>query len=142
MGNEAVVNLLLERDDVEVRSKDSQDRTPYWWADYLGNKAIKRLLTFNEAQPGRYYIRPSLGKISTMSFEQKKKVPDVVVGRKNCGFVTFNQAVNLNEVPVDHLFGEIAQIAHRSLTIYPDAATKPLVGKGLNLPLTIYLYNA
>lgn len=95
-----------------------------------------------DPQPGAYYMKPSLEEVAKMSFEQKKKVQDVCIGRENCGFVTFDRAVNLNEVPIDHLFGEIAQITHRSLTIYPDAATKPPVGKGLNVPSTIHLANS
>lgn len=31
-GNELVVNQLLDRDDAEVRSEDTHDQTPYWWA--------------------------------------------------------------------------------------------------------------
>ncbi|KAL8896279.1 MAG: hypothetical protein Q9192_003180 [Flavoplaca navasiana] len=95
-----------------------------------------------DPQPGAYYMKPSLEEVAKMSFEQKKKVQDVCIGRENCGFVTFDRAVNLNEVPMDHLFGKIAQITHRSLTIYPDAATKPPVGKGLNVPSTIHLANS
>ncbi|KAI4104303.1 MAG: hypothetical protein LQ339_003922 [Xanthoria mediterranea] len=95
-----------------------------------------------DPQPGAYYMKPSLEEVAKMSFEQKKKVPEVCIGREKCGFVTFDRPVNLNEVPMDHIFGEIAQISHRSLTIYPDAATKPAVGKGLNVPSTIYLANS
>ncbi|KAL8856338.1 MAG: hypothetical protein Q9178_007029 [Gyalolechia marmorata] len=96
----------------------------------------------HDPQPGAYYMKPSPEEVSKMSFEQKKSVPDVCIGRENCGFVTFDRPVNLNEVPMDHIFGEIAQITHRSLTIYPDAATKPAVGKGLNVPSTIHLANS
>ena len=99
-------------------------------------------LSQRDPQPGAYYMKPSLEEVAKMSFEQKKKVPDVCIGREKCGFVTFDRPVNLNEVPMDHIFGEIAQISHRSLTIYPDAATKPAVGKGLNVPSTIYLANS
>ncbi|KAL8849205.1 MAG: hypothetical protein Q9221_005831 [Calogaya cf. arnoldii] len=95
-----------------------------------------------DPEPGAYYMNPSIEEVAKMSFEQKKSVSDVCIGRENCGFVTFNRPVNLNEVPMDHIFGEIAQINHRSLTIYPDAASKPTVGKGLNVPSTIHLANS
>ncbi|KAL8789520.1 MAG: hypothetical protein Q9213_001133 [Squamulea squamosa] len=95
-----------------------------------------------DPQPGAYYMKPSPEEVAKMSFEQKKNVSDVCIGRENCGFVVFDTPVNLNDVPMDHIFGEIAQITHRSLTIYPDAATKPSVGKGLNVPSTIHLANS
>ncbi|KAL8696434.1 MAG: hypothetical protein Q9224_002798 [Gallowayella concinna] len=95
-----------------------------------------------DPQPGAYYMKPSLQEVAKMSFEQKKRVPDVCIGREDCGFVIFDRPVNLNEVPMDRLFGDIAQIDLRSLTIYPDAASKPSVGKGLNVPSTIHLTNS
>lgn len=95
-----------------------------------------------DTQPGAYYMKPSLQEVARMSFEQKKRVADVCIGREECGFVTFDRPVNLNEVPLDRLFGEIAQIDFRTLTIYPDAETKPSVGRGLNVPSTIHLTNS
>ncbi|KAL8665878.1 MAG: hypothetical protein Q9168_007607 [Polycauliona sp. 1 TL-2023] len=95
-----------------------------------------------DPQPGAYYMKPSIEEVAKMSFEQKRRVPDVCIGRENCGFVVFDRAVNLNEVPMDRIFGDIAQISHRSLTVYPDALSKPTVGKGLNVPSTIHLANS
>ncbi|KAL8800488.1 MAG: hypothetical protein Q9182_005160 [Xanthomendoza sp. 2 TL-2023] len=95
-----------------------------------------------DPQPGAYYMKPSLEEVAKMSFEQKKRVPDVCIGREGCGFVIFDRPVNLNEVPMDRLFGDLAQIDLRTLTIYPDAVTKPSIGKGLNVPSTIHLTNS
>jgi hypothetical protein len=44
LGCEAVVRLLVERDDVEADSKDENGRTPLWWAAERGHEAVVRLL--------------------------------------------------------------------------------------------------
>ncbi|KAL8736465.1 MAG: hypothetical protein Q9166_000257 [cf. Caloplaca sp. 2 TL-2023] len=95
-----------------------------------------------DPQPGAYYMEPSPEEVARMSFEQKKSVPNVRIGRERCGFVTFDRPVNLNEVPMDRIFGGIAQIDLRTLTIYPDTVKKPMRGKGLNVPSTIHLSNS
>lgn len=43
-GHEAVVKLLLARDDVEADSKDTESQTPLWWAAELGREAVVKLL--------------------------------------------------------------------------------------------------
>jgi ankyrin repeat protein len=43
-GHRAVFRLLVERDDVEVDSKDIFGRTPLWWAANRGCEAVVRLL--------------------------------------------------------------------------------------------------
>lgn len=95
-----------------------------------------------DPQPGEYYMKPSLEEVAKMTPEQKKQVSNLCIGRENCGYVIFDKPVNLLEVPLDHIFGEIAQIELRSVTIYPDAKHKPARGKGLNVPSTIYLANS
>ncbi|KAL9031372.1 MAG: hypothetical protein Q9196_000589 [Gyalolechia fulgens] len=95
-----------------------------------------------DPQPGNYYMKPSREEIERMSPEQKRQVSDFCIGRENCGYVIFNKPVNLQNFPFDRLFGDIAQIQLRSVTIYPDAQQKPAKGKGLNVPSTIYLANS
>jgi hypothetical protein len=43
-GHEAVVKLLVERDDVEADSKDSDGQTPLSWAAASGHEAVVKLL--------------------------------------------------------------------------------------------------
>ena len=43
-GHEAVAKLLLETGKVDVDSKDSDGRTPLWWAAHGGHEAVARLL--------------------------------------------------------------------------------------------------
>ena len=39
-----LVRLLVEREDVDVDSKDKGGRTPLWWAAYKGHEVVIRLL--------------------------------------------------------------------------------------------------
>ncbi|KAI4176121.1 MAG: hypothetical protein LQ346_007940, partial [Caloplaca aetnensis] len=96
----------------------------------------------HDPSPGNYYMVPSHEEIAKMSTEEKKRVSNFRIGRENCGYVIFDQPVDLTTVPLDRIFGEIAQIELRSVTIYPDAKHKPARGKGLNVPSTIYLANS
>jgi ankyrin repeat protein len=43
-GHEAVVKLLVERDDVVADAKDKYGRTPLWWAAASGHEAVVKLL--------------------------------------------------------------------------------------------------
>jgi len=43
-GHEAIVKLLLERDDVAADSKDGYGRTPLWWAAGEGHEEVVKLL--------------------------------------------------------------------------------------------------
>ncbi|MCJ1272183.1 hypothetical protein MMC22_012091 [Lobaria immixta] len=43
-GHEAVVKLLMERDDVETDSKDNNGQTPLSWATWNGHEAVANLL--------------------------------------------------------------------------------------------------
>ena len=95
-----------------------------------------------DPKPGPYYMKPSREELDRMPKEQKKAVRDFCVGREGCGYVVFNAPVDLSNFPLDEIFGKIAQISLRSLTVYPDSARKPARGKGLNVPSTIYLANS
>ena len=99
-------------------------------------------VSHEDPQPGQYYTRPSKAELDKMSPEEKAKITDFEVGREGCGHVIFNEPVNLNNVNLDDIPDNIAQITLRSLTIYPDSTKKPPVGKGLNVPSTIYLENS
>ncbi|KAI4245015.1 MAG: hypothetical protein LQ352_006645, partial [Teloschistes flavicans] len=95
-----------------------------------------------DPKPGPYYMKPSREELARMSYEQKKKVTNFCIGRQGCGYVVFDVPVNLNDVPLHDIFGGIAKIEVRSLTIYSVADTKPPRGKGLNVPSTIHLANS
>ncbi|KAG7113045.1 Nucleoporin like protein [Verticillium longisporum] len=70
--------------------------------------------------PGMYWMSPKQDVISSMNRMQRQKVANFTVGR-------------------DNIFGGIVVLETRSATVYPNAAKKPPVGKGLNVPATISL---
>ena len=95
-----------------------------------------------DPEPGFYYMRPSRKELDRMSKEQKAHVTNFCIGREGCGYVVFDQPVDLNSVDLDEIEGKIAIINVRSLTIYPPGYRKPPPGQGLNVPSTIYLANS
>ena len=95
-----------------------------------------------DPQPGQYYMRPSREELRKMPRDKLKKVSGFTIGRENCGHVVFDQPVDLTSVDLDNIFGNIAVITLRSLTVYPQTDKKPPLGKGLNVPSTITLENS
>ncbi|MCJ1350132.1 MAG: Nuclear pore complex protein Nup98-Nup96 [Icmadophila ericetorum] len=95
-----------------------------------------------DVEPGAYYTKPSIEELSRLPAEQLKRFSGFIIGREGCGHVHFDEPVNLTEVPLDKIFGRIAHITTRSLTIYPHNDDKPPVGRGLNVPSTITLGNS
>ncbi|KAM5470643.1 hypothetical protein MauCBS54593_003684 [Microsporum audouinii] len=95
-----------------------------------------------DPKPGEYWMKPSRAELSKMTREQLKQVPNFTVGRVRCGSVTFDRPVDLTTVNLDDIFDKIAKISIRSITVYPDEATKPARGKGLNMPSTLRIENS
>jgi nuclear pore complex protein Nup98-Nup96 len=95
-----------------------------------------------DPQPGEYWMKPSRAELSKMSRDQLKQVEGYTVGRQKCGQVTFDRPVDLTTIDLDNVLGGIVQITVRSITVYPDEATKPPRGKGLNVPSTLRIENS
>lgn len=95
-----------------------------------------------DPKPGEYWMKPSRAEISKMSREQQKSVSGFTVGREHCGNVTFDRPVDLTTVNLDDLYGKVIIIKTRSITVYPDPATKPARGSGLNVPSTLRIENS
>lgn len=95
-----------------------------------------------DPRPGDYWMKPSRLELSKMSREQLKHVENFTVGRQKCGQVTFDRPVDLTTVDLDNILGNIVKITVRSITVYADDASKPPVGKGLNVPSTLRLENS
>lgn len=95
-----------------------------------------------DPQPGDYYSKPTLDELKKIPRDRLKAVANFTIGRENCGFVVFDEPVDLSVVDLAKLFGGIAVIQLRSITIYPQSATKPPQGQGLNFPATITLGNS
>lgn len=90
-------------------------------------------------EPGEYWMSPPKEEILAMNRVQRQKVENFAVGRENVGSVSFKVPVDLSNIDLDELFGNIVILEPRSATVYPVAAKKPPVGKGLNVPATISL---
>ena len=95
-----------------------------------------------DPEPGAYYMIPSRQELSKMPKQQLKSMKGFCIGRQGCGRVVFEEPVDLTTVELDNVFGNIAVIETRSLTVYPEQDKKPSLGKGLNVPSTIYLENS
>ena len=96
----------------------------------------------DDPQPGAYWMKPSENELQQLSRDQRKQVNNFSVGRDGCGRVEFNTPVDLSLSELKDIYGNIVLIELRSLTVYPDQTKKPALGKGLNVPSTIYLANS
>ncbi|CEJ90989.1 hypothetical protein VHEMI06737 [[Torrubiella] hemipterigena] len=92
-----------------------------------------------ENAPGQYWMQPTREELQAMNRIQRQKVDGFTVGRDNVGYVKFKIPVDISGIDMDELCGGIIQLEPRSATVYPVAAKKPPVGKGLNVPATIAL---
>ena len=96
---------------------------------------------------GDYWSRPSVEQLKKMSKQELKGVPNFIVGRHNIGQINFHhgKAVDLSEVNLDKLFGDIVQLNPRNATVYGESCTclpKPPLGTALNQPSEIVLGNS
>lgn len=95
-----------------------------------------------DPQPGEYWMKPSRSEIGKLSREQLKNFVGLTVGRQHCGQVSFDEPVDLTTVDLDKIFGILVNIGVRKITVYPDEAMKPPMGKGLNVPSTLRIENS
>ncbi|KAI9764676.1 MAG: Nuclear pore complex protein Nup98-Nup96 [Candelina submexicana] len=126
-GNELAV---VPEDDTSVTPTAPKDR---------GKDSRRSKL---DQQPGEYYMRPSLAELKSIPRDKLKSVDGFVVGREGCGKVAFDTPVDLTTVDLDNLLGKQVVINSRSATVYPENASKPPRGKGLNVPSIITLENS
>lgn len=90
-------------------------------------------------EAGAYWMSPSKEEILKMNRVQRAQVPNFTVGRENVGQVQFKTPVDLTNIDLDDIPGNVVVLETRSCTVYPVAAKKPPVGKGLNVPSEISL---
>lgn len=100
-----------------------------------------------DPKPGEYWSSPSMEKLRKMSKQELKSVPNFIVGRQHIGEIKFNHGkpVDLSEVNLDKLFGDIVQLNPRNATVYGETCTclpKPPLGSALNQPSLIVLGNS
>ena len=125
-GNElAVVPEDRESDDVVSKMRLPTDANPT-----------------PDPKPGEYWMKPSRAEISKMPREKLQNYRGFQVGRHGCGSVTFDGPVDLTTIALDDVYEKLVDIELRSVTVYPEASTKPPRGKGLNVPSTLQLENS
>lgn len=95
-----------------------------------------------DPQPGEYWMKPSRAEINKMSRDQQKSFKGLTVGRQHCGQVTFEEPVDLTTIDLDQIFGGLVEIMVRKITVYPDEAIKPPMGKGLNVVSVLRIENS
>lgn len=95
----------------------------------------------NVALRNDYYISPSLDTLANMPTEGLKHVQNLVVGRKGYGEVRFDQPVDLTNVALEDIMGNIVVIEEKKVVVYPNQDTKPPKGTQLNLPATVKIEN-
>ena len=95
-----------------------------------------------DQEAGDYWMSPSKNEIQKMTKEQRRQLSGFKVGRVGCGKVEFGEPVDVSNINLDEIYDNIVVIELRSLSVYPDQAKKPALGKGLNVPSTIFLENS
>ncbi|KAF2830909.1 hypothetical protein CC86DRAFT_379124 [Ophiobolus disseminans] len=100
-----------------------------------------------EPKPGNYWSEPSLDQLKKMSKQELRNVANFIVGRHNVGQINFHmsQPVDLSNVNLDKLYGDIVVLNPRNATVYgPDCTClpKPARGTALNHPSQITLGNS
>ncbi|KAM0251552.1 hypothetical protein ACHAP5_001559 [Fusarium lateritium] len=89
--------------------------------------------------PGQYWMSPPLEDLENLNRMQRQKVDGFTVGRDNVGYVSFKVPVDISNIDLADLCGNLIVLEPRSATVYPISAKKPPVGKGLNVPARIAL---
>ncbi|KAK2673402.1 hypothetical protein RAB80_010945 [Fusarium oxysporum f. sp. vasinfectum] len=89
--------------------------------------------------PGQYWMSPPLEDLEKLNRMQRQKVDGFTVGRDNVGYVSFKVPVDISNIDLADICGNLIVLEPRSATVYPVSAKKPPVGKGLNVPARIAL---
>ncbi|RUP44784.1 nucleoporin autopeptidase-domain-containing protein [Jimgerdemannia flammicorona] len=89
---------------------------------------------------GEYWTSPTLESLRRLSPEELAQVKDFRVGLTGYGQISFVAPVDLTGVAsLRAVAGNIVIFERRACTVYPDEATKPPRGQGLNVPAVISL---
>ena len=91
---------------------------------------------------GQYWCKPSLQRLKQMSKQDLSAINRFSAGRTGYGEVTFLQPVDLTQIDLDELLGNIIHFREMELAVYPDNyPNKPSRDQGLNVPAQISLHN-
>ena len=133
--------VVAEADETDAGQKQTPE---------LANPALPKI----QGPPGPYWMKPTLAEIRNMPRTEKKHFRGFQVGRHGYGYLTFDEEVDLDTIPVHDLWGpgKIIEIDVRHISVYNDKNKdknkdkypnpKPPVGQGLNVPSTLHIANA
>jgi nuclear pore complex protein Nup98-Nup96 len=144
-GNVFKVNGAMSRPEMEqVKGNElaivHEDGTPEHAKSSVARASGDESLDV-DPEPGEYYMKPSREELRKMSRDELKQLSGYIIGRQRCGFVRFDEPVDLTTLDLDDIYEKTAKIVIRSITLYPVKTAKPPRGKGLNVPATLTLEN-
>ena len=131
-------SITKEPVNLPTESKDSSSKADV--GTKSNEEASHIIATANSSE---YWCSPSAKDLKQLTTKQLSSVSNFMIGRKGCGTISFNYDVDLTAFATDfegQLFDKTV-IFHSSKTVevYPDHNTKPMMGYGLNIPATISL---
>ncbi|KAM3164894.1 Peptidase S59 domain-containing protein [Lachancea thermotolerans] len=80
-----------------------------------------------------YYISPSLETLSSMTLLQLRKVSGLTIGRRDYGKIDFLEPVDLSNISLPALCGQLVVFEPKTCTVCPNASMQPAEGEGLNV---------
>ncbi|KAF2739627.1 hypothetical protein EJ04DRAFT_508511 [Polyplosphaeria fusca] len=99
-----------------------------------------------DPDPGEYWSQPTLDQLKSMTKKELQSVPNFVVGRERVGKILFNygKPVDMSNVQLDRLFGDIVRLVHRHASVYGENCDlpKPANGTSINMPSRVILENS
>ncbi|ANB13427.1 Nup145p [Sugiyamaella lignohabitans] len=110
--------------------------------DLSSNKvnSVSRISTANKtAEEAGYWISPSLSTLSSLSRRQLEHVDNLTIGRHGYGQLVYPQPVDLSDVDLSEILGNIVIFGNLSVCVYPDESKKAPEGEKLNVPAIITL---
>jgi nuclear pore complex protein Nup98-Nup96 len=111
-------------------------------SDHVSPSKATGVQARQDPQPGDYWMKPGRTELGKTPRDKLTKFTGFEVGRRGCGKVRFDGAVDLTAINLDDVYEKLVEIRLRSVTVYPEASTKPPAGKGLNVPSTISIENS
>eukprot|EP00439_Symbiodinium_sp_Y106_P077861 s548_g16.t1 len=130
----AVARLLLQLratdSEAHTEGESNEETAPHFAAQEANGQTAP-------APPdlGGLYVNPPLWELDD---EALCCVEDLVVGRDGVGHITFHGQTDCRSLL--KILPHILMVERGEIVVYPDAALKPEVGRGLNKPATVVLY--
>ncbi|ETN14140.1 hypothetical protein PPTG_07799 [Phytophthora nicotianae INRA-310] len=83
-----------------------------------------------------YFTEPSVSELQQLTDKELCCVGNFVIGRRDCGKITFIDAVDVRGLQLD----ELVAFSMGEIVVYPDDNVKPAIGSELNKPAIVELH--